>query len=42
MFQSAGFVPDPTKVWYKKVKGEGSTYFYLTYYNWVEGGSTAH
>ena len=37
LFQSVDFVPNPTSVWYKKVKGEGSACYYLTYYKWAEG-----
>ena len=37
LFQSVDFVPNPTKVWFNKVKGEGSACYYLTYYKWAEG-----
>ena len=37
LFQSIDFVPDPTKVWFNKVKGEGAACYYLTLYKWAEG-----
>ena len=37
LFQSVDFVPDPKKVWFNKVRGEGSACYYLTYYKWAEG-----
>ena len=37
LFQSVDFVPDPTKIWFNKVKGQGAACFYLTYYKWAEG-----
>ena len=37
LFQSIDFVPDPKKIWFNKVKGEGAACYYLTYYKWAEG-----
>ena len=37
LFQTVDFVPDPTKVWFNKVKGEGTACYYLSYYKWAKG-----